>query len=208
MTAISIVSDLDDRFIRALFKQVQHEAVFAEASALRSAARKGRTQYVRRMSSKLGIPQKPIRSRSNFFGKKAKPNEASARAKVWVGGKRAITEKDTPKVLASPGLEGRPFTATMRNGKTGKFIRKREWKTGPKNSYRRLSRHYFERPDGQNTYLPIAYPKLLLTTDDSQRTLIDAARQSMENEYPTLLKKEIETRVRRLRRKQARRSKK
>lgn len=207
MTSISINANLDEKAIKSLFRQVGFESVFAQASALRRSAQIGRGQYVVRMASKLEIAQKHIRSRSAFYSKKSDKRTGSARAKIWVGGKKAITEKDTPKVFKSPGLLGRVFRATMPNGKRGRFVRARDWKRGPRNSYRRISRHYFERPDGQNTYLPIEFPKLLLTTDESQRTLKDSARQALENDYPGVLKKELETRVKRLRRKQARRRK-
>lgn len=205
--ALTIGTSVDMRGLKKLLVQVGREAVWAEQSALRATARKGRVQYVRRMSSKLAIPQSPIRSRCKFYVKKPDLRKGIARAKMWVGGKRAITEKDTPKVLSSPGLLGRPFEAIMPNGKRGRFVRARDWETGPRNPYRRISRHYFKRPDKQNTYLPIEFPKLLLTTKESQDTLEDSGRQAMDNDYPKQLKKELETRIKRLRKRQVRRGK-
>ena len=202
--SLQISASQQRRFDR-LMKAVGNEAMWAEKSALRSVGGKCRTEYIRRMASKLQINQPAIRRRTKTFPTDFDKRKKEVAQRVWVGTKRPITEKDDPKVLANVVARSSPFKATMKSGHTGMFVRTDSWRETHRNSYRRLSRHYFKRPDGQNTYLPIVTPKILLSTDESKRTLINACDGMMTSLYPTRLRKELVTRIKRLRKGQARR---
>ena len=207
MTEITLKTSIDEKLVKEVFDLLGKEALFAESRALKIVARKGRTGWVRKMSTRLGIPQKPLRSRSGFFGKKIKSGKvAQARAKIWVGMKRKITARDTPKVLSK--AKGQTFTATMRSGHRGTFTKQDNWITGPRNNYQRVSKNRFVRRDGQWTHLPIDEPSISLArtpfTDD---VLISETKGAMNGAYDQELKKELLRRVEKIFRKTQARSK-
>ena len=63
----------------------------------------------------------------------------------------------------------------------------------------KISFHYFERPDGQNTYLPISEPAIFLS-EEGPRVVVEEARDAMQGHYDGKLKKELHEEVRRIER--------
>lgn len=205
MTKVTIETNFDKEHLRVVATQLKKFSVFSMSKALQVAAKRGRESWSRRMATKLVVEKNILDDRSEAYEKKRDVKNGKARSKVWVGGKRAITAKDSPSVLTSPGVQqaggliGSPFKATMPTGHEGTFFRAQSWIKSSRNSYRRLSLHYFKREDGQNTYLPIREPKIVLTSKDSQRTLIDAIRSVLEGDtYQSELEQELERNVKKI----------
>lgn len=197
MSAIKVEQNFDETKLEALMLSLGEQGLIAQAAALKVVARKGRTGFVRAMASKLGIPQKPIRARSNFYGKKVDKTRNTARAKIWVGLSKKITARDTPRVLNK--FKGKSFVATMPSGYTGTFVRADDWKKAPRNSHRRLTRHYFERADGQNTYLPIEEAALTME-EEGPKLLLSNAKSAVTSAYPKELERALLRRVPKVRR--------
>lgn len=197
MTTVSVKANLSDKEIKKLFKKVGNEALFAEKSALRSTARKSRTSYVRSISQKESIPQRPIRKRTNHYPKKTDKTKQRAGFRLWVGVKNPITEKEVPKLLKL--LKGLVFVATMPSGYSGSFVKGTRWENGRKNTYQTVpgQPNRFIRPDKQWTHLPVNTPKVSLA--DTGRELVNICTSAMRGTYPDELRKELTRRVARIR---------
>ncbi len=188
MTRVTIQVPLSQstRAIEALTGVSKH-ADFAQRSAMRAAARKGRTQVVRAVAGQIGVPQKLVRKAIRFYLLRQKREHTTA-GKLWVGLKSGLKERDHPNVAKKLRVQQpQAFQARMRSGHVGLFERTRP--TRPVGPGARL------RPRERGA-LPIQEQTLKLDPP-AGRLMEGVGRAVMTTIYPEVLRRDFLRRIRR-----------
>jgi hypothetical protein len=167
---------------------VSNDAFFAQKTALRAAARKGRSIVAKERAARFAVPMKLFKKRVRFFiaRLRQRPGKLSE-AKLWAGLERGLILNEHPKVEAA--LRRRfptGFLATMKSSHRGWFHRTR--------ATRRVGKGARQRPKDRGA-LPIKEHEVDVG-EGAEASMLSAAREVMAKVYPNVLKRDYKRRIR------------
>lgn len=163
----------------------------AQASAMRAAARKGRSLAARAFASRHGVPLRVFRKRVRFFLTRRNDRAAVSEGALWAGLRFELRASTHAKVAAQLRAQHpRGFAATMPSGHRGWFKRK--------HPSRRAGDGARTRPHARGA-LPIVELGIDVAPG-APDTLRAAARKVMATTYPDTLKRDYLRRLARARR--------
>lgn len=177
-TRVTVDTTAVDSALQRLARDFPRQA----ARALNTTARRAHTRTRRQLASSMGVPQRVIGKRVNWY--KAYPRKL--RAWVWVGLGKAIKLEAMPGAFVSLSgdqlkvgrLAVRTFRARMPNGYVGLFVRK-------------AGSTHRTRPDGQRTELPIESPRLRIRPELARGIAIAETTEQVKAYLPGELRRLI-----------------
>lgn len=169
---------------------VSKEARFAQKTAIRSAARKGRSIVAKELSARHKVPQKLFRKRVRFFLPRPARAGESATARLWTGLRKGLRFDEHPKVASLLRAQNpRGFVPRLKSGHKGWFHRV--------NPPRRVGPGARDNPHGRGA-LPIAEHEIKIT--GARIIMLNAARKVMRTVYPDTLRRDYKRRIDKVRR--------
>ena len=192
MAAIGFRVQFDGRTrVLEALSAVDQQARFAQKTAMRAAARKGRSIIAKGIAARHKLPQKLLRHRVRFFYKKRTRNDARTQALLWSGLKRDIRASEHPAAPRQLKAQSPPaFRAKMPgSGHVGYFRRVKP--------SRRVGDNARKRPKERGA-LPITEAGIDITPG-TRDTMIAAARSAMTATYPKILKHDYKRRIDKIR---------